>query len=90
MLKNVSFLDVPKCSATLEVSISRCQSVVCVAVPKLSPRLMAQLLPSFWPAAPRPSSHLATHLRSRRTGPPATWATGRYLIIKWSFQIDIK
>ena len=50
MLKNVSFLDVPKCSATLEVSIARCQSVVCVAVPKLSPRLLAQLLPSFCPA----------------------------------------
>ena len=64
MHKNVSFLDVPKCSATLEVSISRCQSVVCVAVPKLSPQLL--------PSCPPPILHLATHLRSRRTGPPAT------------------
>ena len=54
MHKNVSFLDVPKCSATLEVSISRCHSVVCVAVPKLYPRL----LPSSCPApAQLPPAH---------------------------------
>ena len=51
-------LDVPKCSATLEVSISRCQSVVCVAVPKLSPRL----LPSSCPA---PAQLPPTHPPSR-------------------------
>ena len=58
LYEKILFLDVPKCSAKLEVSISRCHSVVCVAVPKLSLRLLYRgvdwLQPQLLPSCPPP------------------------------------